>query len=53
MTPHGFKDATANDGVIEDWWTKSPQANIGIRTGKESGILVIDVDGKEGMDTEI
>jgi hypothetical protein len=33
---------------VKKWWTKWPSANIGIITGKLSGIFVIDTDGPEG-----
>ena len=31
--------------MIQFWWEAFPDSNIGIRTGKESGIIVVDVDG--------
>ena len=42
LTRHGFKDATTDTAQIEAWWTKDPDANIGIPT---AGLIVIDVDG--------
>lgn len=30
------------------WWTTWPDANIGIRTGQVSGIVVLDIDAKNG-----
>jgi hypothetical protein len=47
-TPHGFKDATTDPDVLQQWWTKWPDANIGIATGA-SGLVVIDPDA-EGLD---
>jgi hypothetical protein len=47
-TLHGLKDATCDAGTIRKWWRRWPDANIGIVTGPESGILVLDVDGKLG-----
>ena len=44
MTDHGFKDATSDHTQILEWWTQHPAANIGIATGSESGIWVLDVD---------
>lgn len=35
----------------QNWWTEKPNANIGIITGSISGILVMDVDGAEGIET--
>lgn len=40
----GVLDASNNAAVVEKWWTRFPQANIGIATGKHNGIIVIDVD---------
>jgi len=42
----GFKQATLRKDIIEKWWAKNPQANIGVRTGKESGVFVLDIDPK-------
>lgn len=47
---NGFKDATTNAGVITRWWSDNPMANIGLATGKPSGVWVIDVDMKKGKD---
>jgi len=48
-TPHGVKDATTDPKTIIEWWTKWPDANIGIATGSKSGFFVLDVDGEEGQ----
>lgn len=48
---HGLYDATTDPERIERWWSNSPQANIGIRTGLQ--VDVIDVDGPRGMWTYI
>lgn len=44
LTQHGFKDATTDEGQVRRWWTRSPDALIGVPTGSASGLLVIDVD---------
>jgi len=44
----GFKDATKDAAVIHGWWTRWPDANVGIATGAASGLVVLDVDGPEG-----
>jgi hypothetical protein len=44
LTPHGFKDATTDARLIEDWWRNWPRANIGIPTGPTSGLYVVDID---------
>ena len=49
-TPNGFKDATIDTRQVKTWWETFPDANIGIRTGKESGIFVVDIDGDEGFE---
>ena len=48
MTAHGVKNATTNFDTIEKWWTRYPNANIGIACGAVSGgLLVVDLDEKE------
>ena len=47
-TAHGLLDATTDKPQIGEWWRTWPDANIGIRTGQESGILVVDLDGEDG-----
>jgi putative DNA primase/helicase len=42
----GHKNATTNEKQIRKWWTKHPNDNIGILTGRETGIFVLDVDWK-------
>ena len=53
-TKNGFKDATTDKDVIEGWWSKWPDANIGAPTGKEVGRVVLDVDfrhdGKDSLE---
>lgn len=41
-----FQKSAATEEVIEGWWEKYPEANIGIVTGKISGITVVDIDTK-------
>jgi putative DNA primase/helicase len=48
-TPNGLKDATIDTSQVKSWWESFPNANIGIRTGKESGVFVVDIDGEEGF----
>ena len=47
-TEHGLKDGSKDAKQIEIWWAKWPDANLGILTGQESGLLVLDVDGEDG-----
>jgi Bifunctional DNA primase/polymerase, N-terminal len=46
LVPHGVKDATCNRARILAWWTRHPQANIGLATGHCFDVL--DVDGPQG-----
>jgi len=41
--------ATTDPAIIRGWWARWPDANIGIATGPESGIFVLDVDGEDGQ----
>lgn len=50
LTAHGCKDATTDEAKIRAWWGAEPNANIGIATGKESDLTVIDLDGAEGIE---
>lgn len=43
----GFKSASTDRTEITKWWTRWPNANIGVATG--SGLCVIDLDGEEGF----
>src|SRR5262249_51499743 len=40
--------ATTEEATINGWWKKFPDANVGIATGAESGVFVLDVDGEPG-----
>lgn len=40
----GCLDATLDLAQIEAWWREYPDANIGVATGRRSGLLVVDVD---------
>lgn len=51
--PNGFKGATTDKTTLHDWFKKWPKANIGIRTGKVSGLFVIDVDPRHGGDDSL
>ena len=43
-TRTGLHAATSNRQQIRDWWRRHPDANVAIRTGTESGLVVIDID---------
>jgi putative DNA primase/helicase len=46
-TVHGLKDASTDAEQIKAWLLRWPDANIGICTGPESGLVVLDVDGAD------
>lgn len=46
----GFKAASKDPDQISKWWTTYLGAMIGIPTGQASGLVVIDVDVKNGVD---
>lgn len=43
-TINGVKDATSNIEVINNWATTWPQSNWALACGRESGVIVIDID---------
>ena len=47
MTPNGFKSASTDTYQIDKWWSDTPSANIGLATGSDADLLVIDVDVKD------
>lgn len=49
-TQHGVKDATTDAEQITAWWEQNPNFNIGIAAGAKSGIVVFDVDPRNGGD---
>ncbi|MET4041865.1 hypothetical protein ABIC03_003556 [Bradyrhizobium sp. RT6a] len=50
LTANGFKDATIDKDKISAWWTKHPNAMIGVPTGAKSRVWVLDIDLKPGAD---
>lgn len=50
LTRNGLLNATTDPAQITAWWTQHPDANIGLRTGLPSGLVVLDVDGQAGAD---
>jgi hypothetical protein len=46
----GFKAASADPAQISEWWARYPGAMIGMATGAPSGLVVLDVDVKNGHD---
>ena len=44
LTRRGFLDASSDPGQVAAWWSRTPDANIGLPTGARSGVVVVDVD---------
>jgi putative DNA primase/helicase len=52
-TVHGFRDASTSPEQIDTWWERWPEANVGIATGAQSGIWVLDIDPDKGGDASL
>ncbi len=48
LTRNGHWDATTDPRIVERWWRRWPSANVGVPTGKKSGVVVLDVDPDAG-----
>lgn len=44
LTTRGFHDSTSDLSQVREWWRRAPDANIGLPTGRSSGVVVVDVD---------
>jgi len=49
IAPRGRNDATAAEGELRRRWTRYPAANVGLATGWESGVAVLDIDSGEAL----
>jgi len=47
---NGRTGATLDFATARRWWAAWPDANIGIATGKESGLIVVDIDDADALD---
>lgn len=52
LTKHGFKDAVKDPEAVKALFAPHKGCNIGISTGKVSGIFVLDIDVKNGQPGE-
>jgi hypothetical protein len=43
-----FQTSLASAEVVEGWFTRWPGANVGLVTGRVSGLVVLDVDARHG-----
>jgi Bifunctional DNA primase/polymerase, N-terminal len=41
-------NAATDPALVTTWWTQLPEANIGIATGRNSNLVVLDIDGAKG-----
>lgn len=48
LTPRGHHDATCNLDTVRRWWKRWPDALVGIPTGLNSGVWILDIDGEAG-----
>jgi hypothetical protein len=44
LTAHGFQDASSDPAQVTLWWRRWPDANLGMPTGRPSGLDVVDID---------
>ena len=51
-TNRGYKDASRDEEQIRSWWHSFPNAMIGVPTGRENGIFVVDIDVGPDKDGE-
>jgi hypothetical protein len=51
FTAHGLKDATSDPEQVEAFWEQYPGASIGLPTGPDSGLWVLDIDLPDGPAT--
>jgi hypothetical protein len=49
VTEHGLLDATTDVARIKSFWWAHPHHNVAVRCGVQSGLVVLDVDGQEGI----
>jgi Bifunctional DNA primase/polymerase, N-terminal len=47
LVPHGVREATTNRARVLAWWTRYPQANIGLACGQLFDVL--DLDGPDAL----
>lgn len=47
----GLHEATTDPETIEAWWRRWPHANLALRTGVVSDLVVLDIDVPDGVDS--
>ena len=53
LVARGLKDASTDPEMIRGWFERWSDTNIGIRTGAESGSVVLDIDPDHGGDDSL
>ena len=48
----GYRNSTTDYSEIRTLWSETPKANVGIVTGTPSGIVIVDIDVKDGKKGE-
>ncbi len=51
LLAHGSLDASTDPRVIARWFERWPTANLAVRTGRESRLVALDVDGEDGTES--
>ena len=52
-TLHGVKDGTADAAQVRRFWSRWPDANVGVCMGVASGMVALDVDPRHGGDASL
>jgi hypothetical protein len=53
LAPEGLLNASTEEAIIRGWWTTAPDANIGVVTGSDTGLAVLDIDPRHGGDESL
>lgn len=53
LVPKGLLNATIDPTLLKYWWISEPRANVGIRTGAISGLVVLDIDPRNGGEASL
>lgn len=48
LAPKGLCNATTDPAVVSAWWDARPGCNVGVVTGQVSGLVVLDIDPRNG-----
>src|SRR5687767_7148968 len=52
LTDHSHKDGSHSPTQIEAWWSRWPDANVGLVCAAASGLLAVDIDPRNGGSLE-